>query len=286
MAALYGPAPEDDNRRRLIACRASVNPGAPLWGEFGQLRGATVAGCVAWGRWASHKRTSIAMKAKILLIAAAASAALFVSNAQAAGVVNGDFELGNTGFTSGYGYLAPAGQHTLYPEGYYTVDKNPNNVHDLWSSFGDHTSGAGEMMIVNGAPTPDVTVWSETVTGLSTNTTYYFSAWVASSYPTNPAVLNFSINGDHVDPIVTPSTTPGVWSQFYTTWNSGAHTSAVLGLVNENTVLSGNDFVLDDIAFGTTLPGGVPEPASWALMIGGFGLAGAALRRRRATAAA
>jgi len=32
--------------------------------------------------------------------------------------------------------------------------------------------------------------------------------------------------------------------------------------------------------------GGVPEPASWALMIAGFGLAGAALRRRTAQAAA
>jgi len=31
--------------------------------------------------------------------------------------------------------------------------------------------------------------------------------------------------------------------------------------------------------------GGVPEPASWALMIAGFGLAGASLRRRRALAA-
>jgi hypothetical protein len=29
----------------------------------------------------------------------------------------------------------------------------------------------------------------------------------------------------------------------------------------------------------------VPEPTTWALMIGGFGLAGAALRRRRAVAA-
>jgi len=29
---------------------------------------------------------------------------------------------------------------------------------------------------------------------------------------------------------------------------------------------------------------GVPEPASWALMIAGFGLAGATLRRRLATA--
>ncbi|THD65304.1 PEPxxWA-CTERM sorting domain-containing protein [Phenylobacterium sp.] len=33
-------------------------------------------------------------------------------------------------------------------------------------------------------------------------------------------------------------------------------------------------------------PGGVPEPAAWALMIGGFGLAGAALRRQRAQVAA
>ena len=31
---------------------------------------------------------------------------------------------------------------------------------------------------------------------------------------------------------------------------------------------------------------GVPEPASWALMISGFGMAGAALRRRRAMVAA
>ena len=32
--------------------------------------------------------------------------------------------------------------------------------------------------------------------------------------------------------------------------------------------------------------GGVPEPMTWALMIGGFGLAGAALRRRRAVGSA
>ena len=38
-------------------------------------------------------------------------------------------------------------------------------------------------------------------------------------------------------------------------------------------------FVSEVTFNGTT---GVPEPASWALMIGGFGLAGAALRRRRA----
>lgn len=38
-----------------------------------------------------------------------------------------------------------------------------------------------------------------------------------------------------------------------------------------------NDFTA---VFNVTAGNAVPEPASWALMISGFGLAGAALRRR------
>jgi len=51
--------------------------------------------------------------------------------------------------------------------------------------------------------------------------------------------------------------------------------------------LGRNDFggeILDDVslvAVGDTGSGGVPEPAAWALMITGFGLAGARLRRQR-----
>ena len=40
-----------------------------------------------------------------------------------------------------------------------------------------------------------------------------------------------------------------------------------------------------DITF-STLGGGVPEPASWALMLVGFGGLGMAMRRRRAVALA
>lgn len=47
-----------------------------------------------------------------------------------------------------------------------------------------------------------------------------------------------------------------------------------------------NQIVFDDVTFGSAVPGGgVPEPATWALMISGFGLAGAALRRRKAVLA-
>ena len=46
---------------------------------------------------------------------------------------------------------------------------------------------------------------------------------------------------------------------------------------------SGEDFVrLDNVVLTA---GSVPEPGAWALMIGGFGLAGATLRRRRSAAA-
>lgn len=38
----------------------------------------------------------------------------------------------------------------------------------------------------------------------------------------------------------------------------------------------------DNFRFDAAVGGGVPEPATWALMIAGFGLAGAGLRQRRA----
>ena len=51
---------------------------------------------------------------------------------------------------------------------------------------------------------------------------------------------------------------------------------------------SNGNYIDDSTGFRASLTsdGAVPEPATWALMIGGFGLAGAALRRRRAAVAA
>jgi hypothetical protein len=45
------------------------------------------------------------------------------------------------------------------------------------------------------------------------------------------------------------------------------------------------NWVMDDVTYETVVPSAVPEPATWAMMIAGFGLAGAAARRRRPAAA-
>jgi uncharacterized repeat protein (TIGR03803 family) len=45
-------------------------------------------------------------------------------------------------------------------------------------------------------------------------------------------------------------------------------------------------FKLSDVGFNEPDVAAVPEPASWAMMIAGFGLAGAAARRRRQAVAA
>ena len=53
----------------------------------------------------------------------------------------------------------------------------------------------------------------------------------------------------------------------------------------ENTVYTGTTEKVGLATLQQTVSGAVPEPGTWALMIGGFGLAGAALRRRRAALA-
>ena len=223
------------------------------------------------------------MRTKLLLtVSAALAAAALASSVQAATnlVANGDFTAGPSGFTSDYGFSPGNG----VPPAVYDVGTNPNAIHPSWASFGDHTTGTGNMLIVNGSETPGAIIWGENGLSVEANTTYYFSTWIASTYPTSPAELDFSINGVAIGPTFTASTTTGDWQLFQASWNSGASTTANIALVNQNLAFNGNDFALDDIGLSTA-PAGVPEPASWALMLAGFTGLGAMLRRRRAALA-
>jgi hypothetical protein len=65
-----------------------------------------------------------------------------------------------------------------------------------------------------------------------------------------------------------------------------------IGVLFEGTAFSidfggtANQTGYDNITFGSDRPGGIPEPATWAMMILGFGLVGATARRRVARVAA
>ena len=158
-------------------------------------------------------------------------------------VSNGDFEGGNSGFDSDYGY-SPG---NLWPEGLYDILDNPQSSHSGFAPCDDHTSGSGNMMVVNGAGSPNQNVWCQTVP-VNPNAQYVLSAWLTSVNPSSPALLQFSINGSVIGPIFSAGPVC-LWQQFFQIWDSGTNSSASICIVNQNTSLGGNDFALDDIVF-------------------------------------
>ncbi len=161
-------------------------------------------------------------------------------------IINGDFSSGNTGFSSDYTFTNP----TNTGEAQYNVIPNPSAYNGGFSACGDHTTGSGNMMVINGSNVLGASVWCQTV-AVTPNTDYLFSAWLASVFPVNPAMLQFTINGIAIGSSLNASATTCVWEEFFSTWNSGASTSAVICITNLNLNVMGNDFALDDISFST-----------------------------------
>lgn len=165
-------------------------------------------------------------------------------------VNNGDFQQGNTAFTTDYVPGSGGAFGLLTNPGTYAINTSPSNVHNNFFTCPDHTSGTGNMMIVNGSNTPNTNVWCQTITVVP-NTDYVFSAWAMSLENTNAAnvaTLHFLINGAQFGPNFSPSFTACDWQQFSTSWNSGANASIQICI--ESDVISGNnDYAIDDIFF-------------------------------------
>src|SRR5690606_20353775 len=106
-------------------------------------------------------------------------------------VKNPGFENGVVDFISEY----EAKPVTDFGEAQYWVDKNPLAWHSGFQPCSDHTSGTGNMMIVNGSQVQNVVVWSQKVNVIP-NTIYSFSLWITSVNPAAPAKLRFQINGN------------------------------------------------------------------------------------------
>lgn len=163
-------------------------------------------------------------------------------------IVNGDFETGSAGFDSDYipGTGGPWG--ILSNEATFAIDDNPNDVHSNFSNCPDHTTGFGDMLIVNGAGQPNQNVWCQTI-NVVPNTTYQFSAWAMNVLnEVNVASLQFSINGQLLGNPFQTTQFACEWQEFFETWYSTTNTSALICIVNQNTTVGGNDFALDDIS--------------------------------------
>ena len=162
-------------------------------------------------------------------------------------VYNGDFELGNIGFTTDYSYTTTS----LQPEGYYAVGTDAHHYHYGFTGPHDHTTGSGNYMIVNGATGLNTNLWTQTV-NVSPHTNYAFSVWGTNLSPYSQdymANMQFAINGTQIGDIFQLPTTMDSWSQFYQVWNSDTNSVATITILNMNTQFAGNDFGIDDIFF-------------------------------------
>ncbi len=165
-------------------------------------------------------------------------------------IVNGDFEAGNMGFTTGYAVGTGGTWGLVSLAGTYVVTTNPSLAHSNFMSCTDHTAAPGtKMMVVNGAGTPGTNVWCQTVP-VDANTDYQFSTWASNALNnTSVAQLQFSINGSPIGTVFSTPTIGCSWQQFFQTWNSGLNTSAQICMLSQNLIDDGNDFMIDDITF-------------------------------------
>jgi hypothetical protein len=180
---------------------------------------------------------------------------------------NGNFSNGFSGFGTDYVYTS--GSNTS--ERQIKVGTNPSSWNPGMANCSDHTSGTGNLLMVNGS-TVLGPVFSRIFTqsvSVTPNTDYTLSVWVATLTAANPAVLGFRINVSGLSPTLTASSTTCSWSKLTCTWNSGSNTTAAIDIRDHNNVAAGNDFALDDVYFGLTNAPDMCNPVE-ALDCGGY----------------
>jgi hypothetical protein len=226
------------------------------------------------------------MKHAALLRTAAVSAlsalvlALAPSVASAATVellTNGGFDDIGAGVPEGWGGLTYyAGGPVSLPG--WTVGSGSVDLTDTSSVWGP--AGSGQYSL-------DINGWNAGLLSQSFKTVLGRVYTVSFNYSRNPAnapytaTATVTAGGQGLD--VTALGDGGFGGMSSMLWQTGQFSFQGTGgtqTIALAATIPGNAGVFFD---NVSVSGAVPEPASWALMIGGFGLTGAALRRRRAS---
>jgi S1-C subfamily serine protease len=175
---------------------------------------------------------------------------------------NGDFTQGLKGFRTAYRH-SPADVHDALT---FCLARSPREAHRDAAAFGDHTSGDGLMMVVNGGDAVDRPLWGQTVP-VRAGAEYTFSLWLASWYAAAPAELEVRVNGKSLGKVVAPARC-GEWKQFSAAWRSGPDVQASVEIVNLTRAISGNDFAIDDVSLRGPPPGPAAPPRAAAATTG------------------
>lgn len=196
--------------------------------------------------------------------AAAITWADLTSSSEAAGVTTVQGNIGAVGVTftgSGVGFVQTDGTGTDYWNGSYISS---------WDSTVAPPPGS-DIIALNGAGTKTITFSSAV-----SNAYIALNSWNGQGF-SSPTAFTFVglVRGCGFWGCGLPSATSG------TSFTSGGELHGVMrfaGPITSLTFTDTNDEFWHGIQIGT---GAVPEPAGWALMIGGFAFVGLAARRRR-----
>ncbi|MCG8329810.1 MAG: hypothetical protein MI974_19090, partial [Chitinophagales bacterium] len=163
---------------------------------------------------------------------------------------NGDFESGNSGFSSDYSFVDPSSPLGLAFPGSYSITTSPDIVLDNVPPCDDHTfgNGTGNQMVVNGDGGIGDNIWCQTLS-ITPNTEYYVSAWMTNYNLLNTPTVQFAVDGVLIG---SPFSNGGLcsWQPFEAAFNSGSATVVEICLTNQwsGSGLLMNDFGLDDFS--------------------------------------
>ena len=169
-------------------------------------------------------------------------------------LINGNFESETQGFSTDYTYEQPD-DSIFTGVGEYSIVTNPATAFtNPYSSYGDHTTGSGKMLFVDGTNAGDF--WRES-RSLAANTTYSFTYFITGADATNLSHIAFTVNGSTVGAGFAISAQGGGtgWQEVtdsFTTSSKGAYTVALSDL---DGVAEGNDFTVDDLSLVMSKPG-------------------------------
>lgn len=222
---------------------------------------------LAWGTTMAYKK--FALMAAVAMLAGSAQAAVV------------------SGYSRATFQGAVAGSSDLTLQNFDSLSAGMTLLSDGSVSYGSST---GSPLITNSYLT------STSPNGLGRTGVGFFLASDSATFNFASAITAFAID------VNTFAVTPGSYQVTLNTGDTansiyesfpGNTTGQFIGLTSTTAftgvtlrATTGFSYTLDTLIYGSSAPvqaAAVPEPATWAMMVGGFGLAGGAMRRRRST---